>query len=304
MARAVTAWSVGLVLFSVGAALAQEPPPLEAPAIEPDAPRAVAPKPVTSTTPAAKPATPANSPPVAASSSRPVLVVPGVTTPVPRSGNSSKPSRVPAARGGSMTGAAPFDLAPPPDATKGRSSPFRPPGGLATPRTPDASIRAPIPLTIEPLDDEPSASERPKRPAAGRVSPETPPGSARAGNRDDRSAPAKPGPWRMPGLLGRILGPPPPAPAREPARNAEAKGRAKDELPTEQLTDSELKRRIEGQIRESLGDRVRSVEVRVHGKNVLIAAQATRFWQKRAVRRSLETLPALAGYRARIDLDD
>jgi hypothetical protein len=108
----------------------------------------------------------------------------------------------------------------------------------------------------------------------------------------------------MPSLLGRILGPPLPAPSRTPAQNAEGRNQTKDELPTEPLTDVEVKRRIERQIRESLGDRVRSVEVRVNGKNVLIAAQATRFWQKRAVRRSLETLPALEGYRARVEIDD
>ena len=65
-----------------------------------------------------------------------------------------------------------------------------------------------------------------------------------------------------------------------------------------------VKKKIEKQIREVLGDRVRSVEVRVSGRNVLIVAEATRFWQKRAVRRTLETLPALEGYRARIDIDD
>ena len=69
-------------------------------------------------------------------------------------------------------------------------------------------------------------------------------------------------------------------------------------------TDDEVKRKIEKQIRQVLGDRVRSVEVRVSGRNVLIVAEATRFWQKRAVRRALETLPVLSGYRARVDLDD
>jgi hypothetical protein len=63
-----------------------------------------------------------------------------------------------------------------------------------------------------------------------------------------------------------------------------------------------VKRRIEHQIRETLGDRVRSVEVRVTGRNVLIVAQPSRFWLRRTVRRSLESLPALQGYRTRIEL--
>ena len=37
-----------------------------------------------------------------------------------------------------------------------------------------------------------------------------------------------------------------------------------------------MKKKIEKQIRDALGDRVRSVEVRVSGRNVLIVAQATR----------------------------
>jgi hypothetical protein len=73
---------------------------------------------------------------------------------------------------------------------------------------------------------------------------------------------------------------------------------------SEQEGDAAVKRGIEKQIRETLGDRVRAVEVRVSGRNVLIVAAATRFWQRRAVRRSLETLPILEGYRARIELDD
>jgi len=65
-----------------------------------------------------------------------------------------------------------------------------------------------------------------------------------------------------------------------------------------------VKRRIEQQIRTTHGDKVQAIEVRVNGRNVLIVARPTRFWQKRGVRRSLESLPALADVRARIDLDD
>ena len=40
------------------------------------------------------------------------------------------------------------------------------------------------------------------------------------------------------------------------------------------------------------------------GRNVVIFAQPSRFWLRRAVRRSLETLPILQGYRVRIDVGD
>jgi len=108
----------------------------------------------------------------------------------------------------------------------------------------------------------------------------------------------------MPGLLGRFFPPPPSDPRREESRSAASKGRNQEDSQSEPVTDASVKRKIERQIRDTLGDRVRSIEVRVSGRNVLIAAKATRFWQKRTVRHSLETLPALAGYRARIELDD
>jgi hypothetical protein len=65
-----------------------------------------------------------------------------------------------------------------------------------------------------------------------------------------------------------------------------------------------VKRRVEKQIREALGDRVRSVEVRVAGRSIVIRAQAARFWQRRGVRRSLESLSLPSGYRSRVELLD
>jgi hypothetical protein len=106
-------------------------------------------------------------------------------------------------------------------------------------------------------------------------------------------------------MLGRIF-PPPPAQARSrtESKSSAERARQKSEAQPEEGSDASVKRKIEKQIRETLGDRVRSLEVRVSGRNVLIVAQPTRFWQKRAVRRALETLPALEGYRARINVDD
>jgi hypothetical protein len=106
-------------------------------------------------------------------------------------------------------------------------------------------------------------------------------------------------------MLGRIIQPPPAQTrGRGEANSSTERARPKAEAEPEAVTDASVKRKIEKQIRDALGDRVRSVEVRVSGRNILIVAQAARFWQKRFVRRALETLPALEGYRARIDLDD
>jgi hypothetical protein len=116
----------------------------------------------------------------------------------------------------------------------------------------------------------------------------------------------RPAPWQMPGFLGRVLGKPPAGLARDGSKSDEAASQARTNTKTksEPDTDAVKKRRIEQQIHAMLGDKVQSVQVRVNGRNVLIAATATRFWQKRSVYRSLESLPALAGFRARIDLDN
>ncbi len=64
------------------------------------------------------------------------------------------------------------------------------------------------------------------------------------------------------------------------------------------------KKRIEKQVQLAVGDRVRSVEIQVAGRSVVIRAQAARFWQRRSVRRSLETMPLPSGYRARVEMID
>jgi hypothetical protein len=73
---------------------------------------------------------------------------------------------------------------------------------------------------------------------------------------------------------------------------------------TDPAAEAALKRRIERQVHEALGDRVRDVEVRVIGRDVTIRARSTRFWQRRGVRRALESLPGLAGYKPSIELLD
>jgi len=62
------------------------------------------------------------------------------------------------------------------------------------------------------------------------------------------------------------------------------------------------KRRIERQIEEALGEQVRSVEVRVVGRSVVLRAKASRFWLRWKVRRTLESLTLPAGYRARVEM--
>jgi hypothetical protein len=65
-----------------------------------------------------------------------------------------------------------------------------------------------------------------------------------------------------------------------------------------------IKRRIEKQVQQTIGDRARSVEIRVSGRSVVIRAQAARFWQRRSLRRSLEIMPLPAGYRSKVEMLD
>jgi hypothetical protein len=121
--------------------------------------------------------------------------------------------------------------------------------------------------------------------------------------RDATPAPAPgsaaPSPRRPPGLFGRLLSPP--SSRRGPTDPA-------DPITVEPRTDpavtAALKRRIENQVREAVGDRARSVEVRVVGRDVSIRAHVPRAWQRRGVRRALESLPALSGLRPTIEVVD
>jgi hypothetical protein len=73
---------------------------------------------------------------------------------------------------------------------------------------------------------------------------------------------------------------------------------------TDPAADAALKRRIEKQAREAVGGKVGSIDVRVVGREVTILAHGARFWQKRAVRSTLEALPGLSGYKAVVELVD
>ena len=65
-----------------------------------------------------------------------------------------------------------------------------------------------------------------------------------------------------------------------------------------------LKARIEKQARTYLGDRVRTVEVEVDQRNATVRARGVKFLQKRSVRKTIETLPALSGLRTTIEVED
>jgi hypothetical protein len=299
MFRAVIVRSFWVFICGTSLAFAQDPPALEGPASEPEPPKVSAPQ--------SKPATnPGSSAATTPSPVRPILVIPGVTVPADRSGPATRPKSPQPSRPSTSSTPVPGATGEPVAGPSNASSPFRPYARAPVQSVPDASLRDPIPLTLEPLDDEPAqVQKRAMSPPTRGPRPHAQPSSS---SEEPEKAPAgpRPAPWRMPGFLGRVLRQPPPTAARDASRSGEATSRAKTKAKpkSEPETDAIVKRRIEQQIRATLGDKVESVEVRVSGRNVSVVARPTRFWQRRGVRRSLEALPALAGFRARIDLDD
>ena len=68
--------------------------------------------------------------------------------------------------------------------------------------------------------------------------------------------------------------------------------------------DAAFKRRLEVQIRNAVGSRVHSFDVKVVDREVTIQAHGTRFWNRRAVKHTLETLPGLTGYHTTVEVAD
>jgi hypothetical protein len=161
-----------------------------------------------------------------------------------------------------------------------------PPPIPAPPRTParEADSRDPDgrpPLTLEsvPAEDDkfggaPPDPVRRRTPSESRITP----------------TPRRPG-----GLFGRLL---------SPAPVDRGRGAVTVEPRIDPADDAAIRKRVERQIRENLGGALRSYEVRVNGREVTVLARATRFWQKRAVRNALEALPAMKGYKTRVEVVD
>lgn len=301
MGRMFAAGGMSVLLLCGGAVLAaDEPPALPPPAVEgpvTDAPGELPPAVEANPAPAtatAKPAIPEN---------RPVLVVPGVTAPgaarprprslPPAAAPSTttttiieEPSELPALVGPNGRAAAPAT------STRVRSTAPQP----ARTRAPASAARSARSLSLEtiPAEDMPEATIGP-RPTTGTPMPGRSTSRPAAVTEQPRSVAPPRG-----GILGRLL----PAPV-SPRSYTDSRSRSAItvEPRSDPAADAALKRRIERQIGETLGTRLQSYEVRVVDRDVTIRARA-RFWQRRGARKSLETLPSLSGYHARIEMVD
>jgi hypothetical protein len=232
-----------------------------------------------------KPATPPTAVPPArvpapATGGRAMLAIPGLTTPTARPSiplEGPKPVVAPAPDELGLD--APLEMKPLVDSS--RSEPGQAPS------------RAGRPLVLESSSmDDPAAP-------AGPSTRSTPPA-----RRPTTPAQPAPAPARRPRLFGFLGGPaaaPPPASSRAatPGRSVAA-----DDFREDPAAESALKRRIERQAREVVGNRARSVEVKLDGKQASVLVSGVKFLQKRAVRKQLEGLPALSGLRSTIEVGD
>lgn len=332
MSRLVTVRSLYLLLTIGGVSAAQEPPTLEPPSLEP--PRTNPPQASAGATPgSANPRPAATARPIPPRADvRPMLAIPGVTAPAVRPPAAHRPRLGGPDRARNAASPPPLDALPRPAARAPLGAvgiPLTedpaPSLELLPPRTdryttrrpldapaaarPGTAIATPaaetIPLTIEPLDDKPvrrpDATPRgaATRPPTDRTTGGT--GTTRPA-RDDEPIDRRLAPRRG-GVLSRLFGMQP-APPRDEPRAVDAKPRRGSSPDADLDPDLAARRRIERQIRATLGDKIRSFDVQVTGRNAVVNVQPSRFWLRRSVRRSLETLPALQGYRTRIDVRD
>jgi hypothetical protein len=222
--------------------------------------------------------------PVPPGESRPTRIAPGLRT--PRSSPSPIKPSIPALQ--------PIDSDEAPPALIGPAE-MRPADAAPTPRprysgdVPSASGSRSLFLESVPVGDSDALPRASSRPGAPFAAPET----SRGG--DDAF-----GSSRRPRFFGLFSTPSAPRQRGSAERGDGIAVEPRDDP----AADAAIKRRIERQIRDSVGDRLRSVDVSVVDRNVIIRARVTRFWHRRSVRRTLDALPGLAGYKTRIEVVD
>ena len=273
-------WLAPLALLSAGAAASEG----DAPELQAPSEKTIISKPSIAPTPAPAPPSVARQP--ATTRNRAVLAIPGMMAPPRRPAEARAPAVEPPSTLSPLPNElsldAPLEMKPSPNAGRVVAAP----GGSRSDR----------PLTLEsspmdepmPIDSPIASSSRPKP---------TPPPAVQAPTRRSR----------MFGLFpGTALAPKPATAAASSASKVVTPGRASADgnLREDVAAESALKRRIERQAREVVGNRARSVEVRVTGKEAAIRVSGTKMFQRRAIRKQLENIPAISGLRSTIDVAD
>jgi hypothetical protein len=237
---------------------------------------------------------------------RAVLALPGITTPASPKPGAASPPIVSSPSTDSSPGGLRLDA---PLEMKGTPTPLTPLPRVTPSPTPSPG-RSPRPLVLESPDEEPvpidgapsRTNPSTKRPSTTpRIDPQPAPPAQKRGR-----------------LFGLLPGPAPsPAPAPTPASStstgagssmagrSNVPGRSVVDGPqSDTAAESALKRRIEKQAREAVGDRARTIDVRIVGKVAVVQARGVKLFQKRGVRKSLESMPGLSGLRTSIEVLD
>lgn len=90
-----------------------------------------------------------------------------------------------------------------------------------------------------------------------------------------------------------------PLPSTSSARNKLPKTMSS----TDPATDSALRRKVQAQADRALGRHLRELDVRVVDQKIRIRARADFFWNRRGIRKTLATLPAIQGHETAIEVD-
>ncbi|QDV37952.1 hypothetical protein [Tautonia plasticadhaerens] len=108
-------------------------------------------------------------------------------------------------------------------------------------------------------------------------------------------------PGLLGGVFGRLFGAAPPPPPTPASRFGGTDGSVTG-LPGEPASEEAIRRDLERRIAAGAGDRLSSLEVLIVGPRVHIRAQATRFWQRRPLKRDLEAIPMPPGFRSSVEV--
>lgn len=176
-----------------------------------------------------------------------------------------------------------------------RAGGYVPPGSVSTRRMP-----TPAPAAREDAipDEPPSLVLEPDSREVSQPSPDDTANGREGGMPLERIEPEMPeasSPKRRGGIFPPMNG----RGRANPANNSSIRVEPR----SDPAADASLKRRLEAKVKDAVGDRADDIEVRVVDRNVVIRAKVDRFWNKRGVRRTIENLPALAGYKARVEIE-
>jgi len=168
-------------------------------------------------------------------------------------------------------------------------------------RTPSTAVpdQARQTLILESVPHDDSALNRTPTPSLETNRPGGAPGSpgseksGSVGRGQDRAESLR----RQPGLFGRRLVNP------FNTGRSNASSSIKVEPGRDPASESALKRRIEDQLKKNFDGKLDQVEVRVVGRDVSIRGRAHRFWQRRGLKRAIESLPILNGLNSNILVD-